>query len=311
MLTQNNVSAQIARLISKNASFLPHNGLSGKLGMCVFLYKHGRASRKNHYSSLAFDLLDYSINKELLLNISKSDISFITGVSGIGVFMMHLVNEKYVDTEIEEILEIIDKRVYSEIEYLTRTSEPSLLTNLFSVLSYLIFRRAGSLFDREYDKLLNEEAVLVSKIAILNLIGLEGNLKKLNLFSLIVKDLYRFGADPYFTDIEKQLTEKICLAADQKKRSPKYLSKLEFKIYNSLEKNQLLNENKRQKILSEILLNQSDLLQTFRNLVLLGLEVLNEQSAAMNLFWNFSHLDFLERHSEKKIGTYLSGKEFK
>lgn len=79
--------------------------LTGQTGIALFLYKYARYSDNIIYSNLADSLLD-KIYDEIDSNIP---FFFAEGLSGIGWALNYLINEKYVDADVDVLDEIDDK----------------------------------------------------------------------------------------------------------------------------------------------------------------------------------------------------------
>lgn len=132
---KDNVLMQIANALSANVQKLPDPGLlEGKMGVAVFLYHYARYSGRTAYNQLAGNLLD-----EILESMSDSEISFSTGLSGIGWGMKHLLDEHFCEAE-DDMLEEIDN---SMIHYITNHTDEDMLDGCL----YLAVCRPESLDD--------------------------------------------------------------------------------------------------------------------------------------------------------------------
>jgi len=299
MITEKKVAGRrdvlndIALTLSKNASYLKENGLRGKLKVSLFLFQYARKYDKHYYRDLAFDILDYAINKELLLEIQMSKLGVLNGVCGIGLFIMSMLREQYFDTDLGEISVIIDKQVYTEIEPLTRTSTPTNLTDLLSILAYLKYRNAYSGFEKEFDQLLNQESTLLTEITINHLLSTHVYDKGfLEVVRQMIAEISSFGDSQGLARIR----ESIQLAGERSTRSrPRARSKTARQILSLYRRSSHPNWSRNvdfNAILADILKDQKNVAVTFGHLTNLGLLILSENNALMKLFWGFWMLEF-------------------
>lgn len=84
---------------------------NGKIGLCVYFYHLSRLGNMPEYKKVADDLLDYVIE-----NITQyRSINVESGLAGVAIGIDHLVKEKFIDGDINEILEEIDDKIYKII----------------------------------------------------------------------------------------------------------------------------------------------------------------------------------------------------
>lgn len=284
---------EIALTLSRNASYFKENGLHGKLKVSLFLFQYAKKCDKRYYRDLAFDILDYAINKELLLEIQRSKLGLLNGVCGIGLFIMSMLQEQYFDTDLGEISVIIDKKVYAAIEPLTRTSTPTNLPDLLSILAYLKYRNAYSSFEKEFDQLLNQESTLLTEITIHHLLTTHAyNQSTLAAVRLVIAEISSFGDSQGLARIR----ECIQMAGERSTRPrPAARSKTARKILSLYQRSSHPKWSRNvdfDAILADILKDQKDVAVTFGHLTNLGLLILSENNALMKLFWGFWMLEF-------------------
>jgi len=100
---KDNTLMQIANVLSVNVQKLPSPGLlEGKMGVAIFLYHYARYSGRKAYAKLADNLMS-----EIIESMSGHQISFASGLSGIGWGIKHLLKENFIEGD-ENILEELD-----------------------------------------------------------------------------------------------------------------------------------------------------------------------------------------------------------
>jgi len=104
--TLENLLLRIANTILLNSGMIQNIGLlDGKAGAALFLYHYSQINKNQVYSDFAEKLLD-----EVSDTISRNatSVNFVTGLTGIAWAVRHLIEEKYVDADSEDILEEVD-----------------------------------------------------------------------------------------------------------------------------------------------------------------------------------------------------------
>ncbi|NDV65747.1 hypothetical protein [Bacteroides sp. 224] len=84
--------------------------LDGKMGIALFLYSYARYSNGKYYSDFADDLLD-----EILASAARIPTTFEDGLTGIGWAVNYLIKNKLVEGDPNEVLNDVDKRVFSHL----------------------------------------------------------------------------------------------------------------------------------------------------------------------------------------------------
>jgi len=100
---KDNTLMQIANVLSANVQKLPSPSLlEGKMGVAIFLYHYARYSGRTAYAKLADNLMS-----EIIESMSGHQISFASGLSGIGWGIKHLLKENFIEGD-DNILEDLD-----------------------------------------------------------------------------------------------------------------------------------------------------------------------------------------------------------
>ncbi|MDR0606047.1 MAG: hypothetical protein LBG80_17300 [Bacteroidales bacterium] len=104
----------ISKTLSTIVNDIKHLGLmSGKMGYCIYFYHASIFAKEKQYNVIADQLLD-SICKEADEKISL-DIPF--GLAGIGLGIDYLIKRRYVEGNINDVLEKIDIPVFNMISF--------------------------------------------------------------------------------------------------------------------------------------------------------------------------------------------------
>jgi hypothetical protein len=141
-----------------NGSHINANGLNGKLSVALFFFQTGRLYDKNEYSDFGYDMFELLLSNEY--GSGLEDLSFSTGISGIGACTLHLLNENYFEADAEELLEPIDRKIYqfANLPYDKQTSD---INYLMGVAFYLAARIKCIAKEKEWEKLLLIENMLL------------------------------------------------------------------------------------------------------------------------------------------------------
>ena len=151
---------QIANCLSANVQKLMNPGLlEGKMGVAVFLYHYARYSGRMTYSHFADNLI-----KEILKSTSRLQISFSSGLSGIGWGIDHLLKEDFIKTN-DDILKLLDNNI---IRYIQLRADEDMLDGCI----YLTFSRPELLDDTLIQILSKQFSIFLSSgnhsLAVLN-----------------------------------------------------------------------------------------------------------------------------------------------
>lgn len=110
--------SQIAVLNSKLVSLVdetyPIGLATGKMGLCIYYYHLSRWEGKDELKQLAENLLDDIVNQ-----LSDTmDVTVEVGLAGIAIGLNHLVKEKFIGGDINEILEDVDSYIFKKLAFL-------------------------------------------------------------------------------------------------------------------------------------------------------------------------------------------------
>lgn len=121
----------ISNVLLLNASFIENLGLiNGKIGIAIFFYRYARYTKNKIYERYAEELIDEICNE---INITVP-IDFTDGLIGIGWGIEYLVQNGFIETNTDEILEEIDHAVFC-----ATIKEPLSIQNITSFLEFGFF----------------------------------------------------------------------------------------------------------------------------------------------------------------------------
>jgi hypothetical protein len=130
---------EIADDLMRNGNMPYFKGLYyGKLGIAIFLYNYYRYTGNSKYEDFASGLLD---EVAPLLFDKTLPINYPYGLCGIGAGIEYLVQNGYIDSDTDEILEEFDSAVSG---YLSYSLQLTSLNQIFGVGEYLYFRMVQS-----------------------------------------------------------------------------------------------------------------------------------------------------------------------
>jgi hypothetical protein len=118
----------------------------GKMGLCIYYYYLSRWEEKDEYKQMADKLLDdvvSNLSVTLDLNIRfKPDVTVRSGLAGIAIGISHLVKEKFIAGDINEILEDVDSHIFKNLAFLTEKESinKNLAVDFIHLLYYLYLR---------------------------------------------------------------------------------------------------------------------------------------------------------------------------
>lgn len=130
-----------SRLLSLVKDDYPIGLVTGKMGICIYYYYLSRWEECEEYKQIADDLLD-----NIICQLSDTtDVTVEAGLAGIAIGINHLVEEKFVDGNINEILEEVDNVIFKKLAFLiykdVRKHIPKV--DLIHLLYYLYIRYEG------------------------------------------------------------------------------------------------------------------------------------------------------------------------
>lgn len=132
---------KIPHFLLINSETVKTKGLCGKMPLLYFLFSYANTYEKQYYADFAFEILEDILVKELSIieNDKKEENSRIAGT---GWSLIQFIEVGYFESDdLEDILSIIDKAVFLEVERVSRTDfEMSYMTQLINLGLYLISR---------------------------------------------------------------------------------------------------------------------------------------------------------------------------
>jgi hypothetical protein len=86
---------------------------NGKMGLCIYFYHLSRLENIPEYEKVAEDILDHVIE-----NITKyQSINVESGLAGVAIGLDHLIKEKFVNGDINDILGEVDDKIFKAIAF--------------------------------------------------------------------------------------------------------------------------------------------------------------------------------------------------
>ncbi|MDH6359009.1 hypothetical protein [Parabacteroides sp. PF5-9] len=124
------------RLLSSLDKTYPVGLAHGKMGLCIYFYQLSRLEHHSPYQSVAEEMLDQIIENGLSFNQS---INVEEGLAGIGLGLIYLVKEKFVEGDINELLEDFDNTIFRKLAFLENKTNYS-PEELLHLIYYLYCR---------------------------------------------------------------------------------------------------------------------------------------------------------------------------
>lgn len=149
----------LAAYIRSIVSYVDESGLyHGKMGLVLFFYCYSKYSNNNEYLSLADRMLD-----DMIKNLrTDMPVGISSGLCGLGLFLGFLISEKFVEGELDNVLENIDRMIVSKTNF--DTEDWSFESGIIGVAYYVSYRlgsRKKEIFTISYlEELLNEITIL-------------------------------------------------------------------------------------------------------------------------------------------------------
>ena len=112
----------------------------GKMGTCLYFFYLSRWEGKDGYRQVAKKILD-----EIIVDMpSHRDVSVEKGLAGIAMGLSHLVKEKFVGGDINEILDEVDSHIFKSLAFLNTVDACFPKPVLIHLLYYFCLRYADS-----------------------------------------------------------------------------------------------------------------------------------------------------------------------
>ena len=124
------------KLLSSELIRYPVSLSHGKMGLSIYLYHLSKTESNSEYQSMAEQLLDRILLHDLSPNQS---IAVEDGLAGVGLGMTYLIKNRFVEGDLNALLEGIDNEIFRRIAF---HKDPSLFsaTQLLHLIGYLYIR---------------------------------------------------------------------------------------------------------------------------------------------------------------------------
>lgn len=128
-----NCLADISRYLMLHVNTIDNLGLiNGKMGVIIFFYHYSQYTKKSLYSNFARELLD-DIYEDIN---TETPFDFEDGFCGIGWGIFHLIEERFVDANVDETLGEIDRYIMEKD--IRRISDITLYNGLAGIAQYVV-----------------------------------------------------------------------------------------------------------------------------------------------------------------------------
>ncbi len=160
--------------------------LNGNMGICIFLYHSYKETGNNTYKKYADDLID-----DIYKNLKPSDVTFETGLAGIGWGINYLVTQEFCKGNTNLILKEIDSCIYRFFQ-----SKPKLTLNLLNGLTGYLLYTISRLKNIQNQS--NNESKTINRLLLIDIIN-KFDEETSNAFKHLSKDIYTdlFNAFPW------------------------------------------------------------------------------------------------------------------
>jgi glycosyltransferase involved in cell wall biosynthesis len=144
--------AHLVLYLDAMQTFAPSGLFNGKMGVVIFFYLYSRHTDNPKYEKLAFGILSDIIDN--LYNVTP--VNLFSGLCGIGLGILFLLDRNYIEGDAGEILEEIDLKIASET--FNNKENYSLETGIAGIICYVTVRKLfvansadnDGIFDEEY-----------------------------------------------------------------------------------------------------------------------------------------------------------------
>ncbi|SDT43391.1 hypothetical protein SAMN05216490_3465 [Mucilaginibacter mallensis] len=145
-----------------NSCYVENNSLNGgKMGIAVYFFMLSRYSPKQEYADFAFALLEILLAEEAGKEISPA-LDYFDGITGIGIWIIKLIEQDFFEADRDEILTFIDNRIFDYIGIINKSKEISILDSI-SICFYLQARlKDKTTADQEWDMLVITEHLIIA-----------------------------------------------------------------------------------------------------------------------------------------------------
>ena len=159
------------KLLLSDFENYPVSLFHGKMGLAIYFYHFSKIESNFEYQAIADQLLDQILLHDLSLNQS---VAVEDGLAGIGLGVTYIVKNRFVEGNLNELLEVIDNEIYRRIVFHNNPSKFSATVllhltgylnvrlneqteeNLRLLYQNLIIKILNMLYDKIDDEFLNE-----------------------------------------------------------------------------------------------------------------------------------------------------------
>lgn len=141
----------IDRLLEQIDAY-PIGLIYGKMGLCVYFYYLSRWEKNDKIGQFAENLLD-DIIRQLPKTVDMADVTVESGLAGLAIGLSHLVDEKFIEGDINDILGDVDSIIFKKLAFLKSDAIGKSVrkTDLLHLLYYLYVRyKCQVSFDSRY-----------------------------------------------------------------------------------------------------------------------------------------------------------------
>ena len=132
-----NIQKQLTyKFLLLNFDKYPVDLFYGKMGWSIYLYHMSEIESNQEYQTIAEQLLDQILQRDLSRNHS---IAVEDGLAGVGLGIIHLIKNQFVEGDINRLLEDIDNAIYRRIVFQENQSQ-FLPNHLLHLIGYLYIR---------------------------------------------------------------------------------------------------------------------------------------------------------------------------
>lgn len=118
---------------------------NGKMGLCLYFYHLSGLENLPEYQKAADDMLDH-----IMENIAKcQSISVESGLAGVAIGLDHLIKEKFIDGDINDILEEVDDKIFKALAFEGESIPKRALHEEIHLLYYLYIRYTAQTDENE------------------------------------------------------------------------------------------------------------------------------------------------------------------
>ena len=316
-IKENELIETLANFFLVNSEVVKSNSINGKMSLVYFLFNYSKISSKECFSQFAFELLE-DILKEELYKGQSTDEDFYSGITGIGWGLMIFIKEGFFESDdINEILEIIDNKVFFEIEDVSRTDFELIYIEKLIGLGLYLKERIALSTKNEIETLAIKEHLLIVMFELSS---------GINQISNKNHELLEFCKCFFQEGLENKMISHFCLTGiqninnltsinDNKEIEDKYkvaLKSNEFEniiLYNTLFSKQIDDQEKFSKLIEEYTItlidslcfeNSHEVTGNIQELITIATSLISQNKSALEKEYKFYYQGF-RMNSKKTI----------